>query len=240
MCNKIATVTRPGTRKGFTLIELLVVVAIVAILAAILLPAFASAKVSAKRTVCASNLRQIGLALILYTDEYDGRMPETSHTVSSPENAWIYTLRPYLRNVDEVRICPADPYRRVRLAEGGTSYVLNEWVVVEGPGSQVNLGAMPRPSETHTVFTISDQAGVGWTADHTHSRSWFRPPLANAWRRITRDIQPDRHRVGMPKPPYTDGVANYLFADGHVRTIPAARLKGWADEGHDFSRPPED
>lgn len=65
---------RNGIR-GFTLIELLVVIAIIAILAAILFPVFASAKASAQRSACCSNLRQIGVALLIYTDDNNGRYP---------------------------------------------------------------------------------------------------------------------------------------------------------------------
>jgi len=62
-------------RPGFTLIELLVVIAIIAILAAILFPIFMGAKESASRSACVNNLRQIGTALTLYMDGYNGRYP---------------------------------------------------------------------------------------------------------------------------------------------------------------------
>jgi prepilin-type N-terminal cleavage/methylation domain-containing protein len=68
---------------GFTLIELLVVIAIIALLAAMLLPALASAKEAGKRTACLNNMRQIGLGLIMYTDENDGHLPPRAHPTAA-------------------------------------------------------------------------------------------------------------------------------------------------------------
>ena len=72
------------SRAGFTLIELLVVIAIIAILAALLLPALANAKEKGKRIACLSNLRQVGLALTLYTDSNGERMPSAITYGSTP------------------------------------------------------------------------------------------------------------------------------------------------------------
>ena len=102
-------------RRAFTLIEVLVVVAIIALLIATLLPSLAAARVSARRTMSASNLRQIGIGLQMYTQDHKGRMPQTTH--GSPMwRSWIFSLagglnpatgkrsRTYLGGVEEVRI----------------------------------------------------------------------------------------------------------------------------------------
>lgn len=225
-------------RRGFTLIELLVVVAIIAILAAILFPVFASAKASSRKTSCLSNMKQIGLGLHMYASDNDGFMPLAGH--DDPDHSWVFTLKTYLGRVDQIRICPADPKGAERLANNGTSYGLNEYLVDQGPGEQRNLDSMPRSSDTFMAFILSDEKGTGPQDADVHSREWFEQPIGEAWDRITHDIQPDRHKVGPPKPPFTEGSSNYLYADGRVRSWPGGKLKGWADEGFDFALPPTD
>ncbi len=241
--------TKHTLRNAFTLIELLVVVAIIALLISILLPALGGARMQAKRVSSASNMRQLGLALETYANDHNGRLPETTHALPT-DRSWIYTLAPYVGNVDEVRICPADPRRKDLLEADGTSYSLNEWIAVQAldPFGQPipdrpwfpNLHRLKRPSATHTVFIAADTVSITVQGDHTHSRSWFvAPEPEQRWFVIRQDIQPDRFRFGATDPDNLKGTANYLFADSHVSTISAERLYEDVELNIDFARPVE-
>jgi len=97
-------------RRAFTLIELLVVIAIIAILAAILFPVFAQAKAAAKAAASLSNVKQEGLAVIMYAGDYDDRAPKDTcwNTGSDPLtfgaglsfSTWAYQCNPYVKNAD--------------------------------------------------------------------------------------------------------------------------------------------
>src|SRR5438477_10349226 len=93
-------------KKGFTLIELLVVIAIIAILAALLFPVFAHAREKARQTTCASNLRQIGVAILAYEQDNDEFVPPAVSIVAFDTATWLPDhLSPYLKQSD-VWICP--------------------------------------------------------------------------------------------------------------------------------------
>ena len=91
--------------RAFTLIELLVVIAIIAILAAILFPVFAQAREKARQTSCLSNLKQLGLAYVMYRTDYDGVNPIT--IMSGPSGSWLNASQPYIKNRGIYR-CPSD------------------------------------------------------------------------------------------------------------------------------------
>jgi prepilin-type N-terminal cleavage/methylation domain-containing protein/prepilin-type processing-associated H-X9-DG protein len=103
----------PGKSSGFTLIELLVVIAIIAILAAILFPVFAQAREKARQTSCLSNTKQIGLALMQYTQDYDETLPcydgglfTAVYSVGEYFPAWAQQVYPYMKN-EGVLGCPS-------------------------------------------------------------------------------------------------------------------------------------
>ena len=80
-------------RKGFTLIELLVVIAIIALLMAILMPALQRVKRQAGKAACQSNLKQMGLVVSMYTNDFDGKFHQES--TASPQQSCVYAMRPY-------------------------------------------------------------------------------------------------------------------------------------------------
>ncbi len=226
-----------------TLVELLVVLAIGAILTSVSIVALGAIRSRADQAKCASNLRQIGMALQAYADDHHGVFPPTSHTTgASIEEAWVYKLRRYMGDgFDEIRVSPADPKREARLESGGTSYILNSYLFVpeyDPFGRQISQplnrpAAIRRPASTMVAFTISESAPIGIQNDHTHSGRW------ESWAAVLQDISPDLHRAGEPTADHTRGRSNYLFADWHVEAWDAADLKALIDSGQNPAVPPK-
>ncbi len=139
--------------KGFTLIELLVVIAIIAILAAILFPVFARAREKARQASCLSNLKQAGLGLLMYAQDYDDRLPGTYQKMGQAGNwpliLWAQLMQPYVKNT-QLGICPSDD------AGGGSwgiSYGANTEVMPDSRGAfNSSLGGITYPAETVLVF----------------------------------------------------------------------------------------
>lgn len=235
--------------RGFTLIELLVVIATISVLMAILLPSLNLARRHALRLTSAANLRQIGLAMEMYTQDNRGFFPETSHGLTGQaarQRSWIFTLSPYIGDANEVRICPADPKRRERLTQPTSSYIMNEYIAVDmidpfgrpfGP-SYRNKYRLKQPARTITIFVGADDLSASLTSDHTHSRQWFLPAPNEPWDTLRKDIQPDRFGARRTKD-NTRGSSLYLYADGGVENLKALVIKDMADNFEDFSKPPD-
>lgn len=125
------------TRRGFTLIELLVVIAIIAILAALLFPAFAKARESARRASCSSNMKQIGIAVMQYSQEYDERVVPSAVAKGGIFNggtAWMGLLQPYLKST-QIFSCPSDSDTSVT----GSVPISGDWLL-DMPHFHVSYG----------------------------------------------------------------------------------------------------
>lgn len=159
--------TNHHPNKGFTLIELLVVIAIISILAAILFPVFATAREKARQISCASNERQIGLALMQYAQDNDETLcPNDDNNNVSVHRCYIDFLLPYVKS-EQVWRCPSDSTPTPVLGGHTTSYVLNcvyynnsaignLFSGLFGPAS--SLASIEDP--TGTIF-IADGSGQG-------------------------------------------------------------------------------
>jgi len=107
-------------KPGFTLIELLVVIAIIALLAAILFPVFARARENARRSSCQNNMKQIGVGIAQYTQDYDELLPITTQNGWDAESrndngtvakaTWRQTLQPYVKSAQLFQ-CPSNPQK---------------------------------------------------------------------------------------------------------------------------------
>ncbi|MHB8996192.1 MAG: DUF1559 family PulG-like putative transporter [Armatimonadota bacterium] len=153
------------TKRGFTLIELLVVIAIIAILAAILFPVFAKAREKARQSSCLSNVKQLGLALLTYAQDYDETLIRANNypcTYNLPNGAvststnmlWMYQLLPYTKNV-QIFNCPSNSER---LSESGYDSSLGYGF--HGTASTFNcagksLGVFVVPAETIVLADCS-------------------------------------------------------------------------------------
>ncbi len=209
-------------------------IAIIGILSAILIPVVGEVRLAGKRAACASNMRQIGVALHLFAANNKGKLPGITKSASDAQQAWIFQLHGYLGNTDAVRVSPSDPNRELRLAEGGTSYVLND--LIFGSGVPVSPWAPPPPAlnEIHRIpnlartlfaFPASANRGLGAGNDHIHALQW------TSWTRVLADITPDLHSRQQGVGERVHGGANYLYGDGSVRSIPARELRATIEAG---------
>ncbi len=191
---------RPS-KKGFTLIELLVVIAIIAILAAILFPAFAKAREAARRASCSSNLKQIGIAIMQYTQEYDEKI---MNEYDDKGHSYKQTIQPYLKSAD-IWKCPSAPAAgRLQFAADPAaglpaiygSYSSNPRVIVpdwSGNGG-LPLAFIQSPSQKIMITESNNPYGYMYP-----------------WSKVS-DLIYDGWAGHM-------GTFNNLFIDGHVKSL---------------------
>lgn len=209
--------TSSNKHRAFTLIELLVVIAIIALLAAILFPVFGRARENARKSACANNLKQLGVSIEMYKQDFDNRFLAGGQANTTCPR---YRLTAYAKN-NQLWVCPSDNNLTVRAMTNplNVSYNLNNQLSDE-PEANIT-----RPAEI-VVTTDSDPGELGWTEGNTWNAGlttdWphLRPSctdsntsttVSNCSRESYKERWFSRH----------NNTFNALFFDGHSKALPA-------------------
>ena len=211
------------TRRGFTLIELLVVIAIIAILAAILFPVFARAREKARQTSCLSNLKQLGLGLVMYTQDYDEKFPTyywgEGNSGQANSCTWWAGAYPYVKNI-QIYACPSSSiqwhntfqvwinFHPEFAGNPSINYGYNE--LMGNVATGVPLAQMSHPAETVVLADCcSSWIGGYWSLTFPTRALLGRVAYANG---ITAPCCPATAGSTVH-----NGGSNIAFADGHSK-----------------------
>lgn len=205
-------------KRGFTLIELLVVIAIIAILAAILFPVFAKAREKARQSSCSSNLKQIGIAVQQYIQDYDERFPWCLTYVAPSQVAlrnaeWYFNCEPYMKN-RQLTDCPSAAnggfntggvwsYNDAAVPAADQRYVVEYTRSLAWATGGTSAGA--------ALAQVNEPANMVILAEGTNNYSRFRCPCTGG---TTGCLITSNY--GWTNMRHNEG-SNYTFADGHVK-----------------------
>jgi prepilin-type N-terminal cleavage/methylation domain-containing protein/prepilin-type processing-associated H-X9-DG protein len=187
------------SRRGLSLVELLIVIAIISILAGMLMPVLAQARRAAQQRTCASNVRQLGMALRMYVDDYDSGYPLGAYPqAGSPylwNVSWHNELMDYLTD-NRLLYCPLAPPRSSYRTSYGCNARISQWraAIVDAE--------------------LEDTARTVYAAEKEHADWPAYPPSLKG----TPFYQ--------PLAPRHDGSLTVLYCDGHVRTLPLGQAEG--------------
>jgi prepilin-type N-terminal cleavage/methylation domain-containing protein/prepilin-type processing-associated H-X9-DG protein len=210
--------SRPS-RKGFTLIELLVVIAIIAILAAILFPAFAKAREAARRSSCSSNMKQMGIAIMQYSQEYDEKMVPSQAGAPNYEY-WQYLVQPYIKSKDLFK-CPSNS-NGDKAYSGAGSDISNNYVANLGFSGADPDNTAPTATAEQVAQQVMSKTGKSLAAFDSPSSTIevveyaaagdgtgvMQIPLATGTTQVGNNLFAGHLST-----------SNYLFADGHVKSL---------------------
>jgi len=215
-------------RRGFTLIELLVVIAIIAILAAILFPVFAKAREAARKTACINNLKQIGIAVMAYTQDYDETYPYDSFGIGGNTaalanpgpaldvNHWPGRVQPYIKNT-KIFQCPSSAPTATP-ADQNMGYWSNGPVFISVSGTGQPMAALTAPADIVMCF---DDIGA-----QNRNQVVFRP----YWPAVNNSAVTDGGSLatltnGAVRPGPHNEMINVLFSDGHAKAVKNQNLQ---------------
>ena len=199
--------------RAFTLIELLVVTAIIATLAALLLPSLRSAWGKARRVACANNLRQIGMGFHAYLSDSGEVFPIAEDPVNDAPRYWLWMgrgwrpmLAPYMANENRIFWCPMDTEAAYKFEGTSYAYSMSFYHTPE----QIN--AMSAPSDTYALPVPSAPQYLA------RVRTPHRKILIGEWQSNHRRVEEDNGWWTW------EGRRNYLFVDGRVECLEAWAL----------------
>jgi prepilin-type N-terminal cleavage/methylation domain-containing protein/prepilin-type processing-associated H-X9-DG protein len=249
--------TRTSRKSAFTLIELLVVIAIIAILAAILFPVFAQAREKARQTSCLSNMKQIGLGLLMYVQDYDENYPRADYTLPTgpgPLNpaastgfalrinhykwqAWVY---PYIKN-SQVFFCPSRTRDEAAWTGNGeikgNGYALHLAIsgrpiapVGENPSFLGGtLAGIQAPADTMVLMELRNQVSFSYI---TSSSTLYPAALRESWAAyLMPNGVPDKLNA-----PHSDGFT-LAYADGHAKYLNVKSFLSQCPTSADYTMP---
>ena len=207
-----AVSNRQNVKKAFTLIELLVVIAIIAILAAILFPVFARARENARRASCQSNLKQIGLGILQYVQDYDEKYPQARtanvafNGFNNTQAPWHLVIQPYVKSIQLFQ-CPSN----TAASSTKMSYTNN------GNGDQIPVSYVCAGTDYPTYWggrTMMTQNYGAAAAEVNFPATTIM--VGEALNRQDPEYFDNYNDMRMQN---HLGTTNFLFADGHVKSL---------------------